>query len=351
MKAKLFFLLVSIIFGLNVLYAQSEKVSFSQTTFDFGTIGEKDGNVTHDFIITNNSDKPLVINSVQTSCGCTTPNYTREPINPKKSGIISVSYNPLGNSGNISKTISVTTNLEPNIVLVIKANVEKGQINPLKKYPISIQTLLFKTQPQLNFDLVNSNKSNSLNLELYNNSDSDIKVNKIFSLPDYMTVEPEIIPAKKSIQLYFSINASKIQKSGFHKGNITFSIDAKKKDFIPYNFVMEENFDKLSVIEKQEKGLINLNNNRAVFLSKDKNSYILKIANSGKSKLNIKEIQSADSNIAFSKKQISINPGRIEEVKITYPVNKLIPGTNSIIYIISDDPNHSVEKISLIVEP
>ena len=61
---------------------------------------------------------------VHASCGCTTPTWTKEPIEPGKKGSVTVAYNPLGRPGVFTKTITVFTNAsEENVTLLIKGEV------------------------------------------------------------------------------------------------------------------------------------------------------------------------------------------------------------------------------------
>ena len=63
-------------------FAAAPVISFDSTTYDFGNIKEAAGPVSHDFVITNTGDAPLIIISATTSCGCTTPEIPKEPIKP-----------------------------------------------------------------------------------------------------------------------------------------------------------------------------------------------------------------------------------------------------------------------------
>lgn len=104
------------------------KIAFDTTQYDFGEILEVDGPVSHDFMFTNNGTLPLVISKVQPSCGCTTPEWTKEPIVPMNIGLIKVTYNPKNRPGPFSKTISVYSNAEtPTVVLHIKGNVLRNE--------------------------------------------------------------------------------------------------------------------------------------------------------------------------------------------------------------------------------
>lgn len=75
------------------------------------------------FEFTNTGKTVLLITNVQGSCGCTATNYTKSPIAPGKSGIITATYNA-ANAGSFSKTVSVNTNLDASVkVLTIKGTV------------------------------------------------------------------------------------------------------------------------------------------------------------------------------------------------------------------------------------
>ena len=105
--------------------AQSPEIKFEKTVHDFGTIQENGGEVTISFEFTNTGDAPLIINAVQVSCGCTSRDWTREPISPKGKGFIKVSYNPKGRPGPFSKSVTVNSNSSKPVVLIIKGDVNK----------------------------------------------------------------------------------------------------------------------------------------------------------------------------------------------------------------------------------
>ena len=82
-------------------------IAATATSHDFGVIKEADGKVSHTFVIKNEGEAPLVVTRVIASCGCTTPEWTKEPIAPGKTGDIKVTYNPAGRPGPFSRSISV----------------------------------------------------------------------------------------------------------------------------------------------------------------------------------------------------------------------------------------------------
>jgi hypothetical protein len=98
-------------------------LKFKQETHDFGMITE--GTVaTYSFEFTNTGKTPVIISNVKPSCGCTTPEWTREPIMPGKKGKVTAAYNSAGRPGNFNKTITVINNGEVSqIVLAIQGRV------------------------------------------------------------------------------------------------------------------------------------------------------------------------------------------------------------------------------------
>jgi hypothetical protein len=101
-------------------------MSFKETVYDFGTIPfDSDGRCYFEFI--NNSDQPLLVNTVRTSCGCTRPEWPEEPVNPGNKGRIGITYNTKI-TGAFHKSITVYSNANNSPVkLFIKGNVEAGK--------------------------------------------------------------------------------------------------------------------------------------------------------------------------------------------------------------------------------
>lgn len=87
-----------------------------QTSFDFGKI--KAGiPVTHEFKFTNSGDAPLVITSVQASCGCTVAEYSKEPIPSGGQGFVKATYNA-AKAGVFTKTVTINSNTQDGVVLL-----------------------------------------------------------------------------------------------------------------------------------------------------------------------------------------------------------------------------------------
>ena len=129
------------------MMAQQPVITFEKTEHDFGKINEGDGRVSVDFEFKNEGMAPLVLSNVRASCGCTTPSWTKEPVEPGQSGKITVTYNPNGRPGRFQKTVTITSNAsEPTKKVYIKGEVIPKQAKPVNKYTLAVGELNMKTK-------------------------------------------------------------------------------------------------------------------------------------------------------------------------------------------------------------
>lgn len=101
--------------------AAKGNIVFDKTVHDYGKVKlNGDGNCVFSF--SNEGSAALVLNNVQSSCGCTVPNWPRTPVEPGKKGDIQVRYNT-NRLGAFSKTITVYSNTGQTVKLTIKGEV------------------------------------------------------------------------------------------------------------------------------------------------------------------------------------------------------------------------------------
>jgi hypothetical protein len=98
-------------------------VEILESEYDFGLIkqGEK---ATHNYKIRNIGNSDLLITSAKGSCGCTVPEWPREPIKPGNEANIKVTFDSKGKTGKQNKRVTLMTNAIPNVkILTIKGEI------------------------------------------------------------------------------------------------------------------------------------------------------------------------------------------------------------------------------------
>ncbi len=99
------------------------EISFEDTLHSFGKLNEGEI-VSYEFNFTNTGESDLLITDTKTSCGCTTPEFPRQPLRAGETGTIKVSFNSTGKRGYNEKSVVVFSNAQPGTQeLLIQAEV------------------------------------------------------------------------------------------------------------------------------------------------------------------------------------------------------------------------------------
>lgn len=140
--------LVSATLLLSTLAMVAQTITFQAVKHDFGTIRQEDGDVTAHFEFTNTGNAPLIISNVKKSCGCTTPTWPTQPIEPGQKGTITATYISSKRPNYFQKTITVYSN-DPEhetVTLTITGNVTPKPANPGDQYAVTMGDLKLKSK-------------------------------------------------------------------------------------------------------------------------------------------------------------------------------------------------------------
>jgi len=128
------------------------KFEFKEVEFDFGNVQEGEL-ATKVFEFKNVGDAPIVISNVKASCGCTTPEWPREPVMPGATSHIKAVYNSKNRPGAFFKTITITSNAsEPNKMLKIKGTVIRDAANQNSGSGQGVVAVTTKSLAQMDVD-------------------------------------------------------------------------------------------------------------------------------------------------------------------------------------------------------
>ena len=331
----------------------AEPLYFREKTHDFGDIKEDDGPAVVEFNVINKTTRPVSILSVKPSCGCTTPDWTKDPIAAGGTGFIKASYDPRGRPGYFNKSLTVTTDWDGTpVVLQITGNV----LNPAKANDPSSFTVvnggLHLKSNSFNLDKVFINKEPvPVSFSAFNASKDTIHFLGSVN-PSYIRViMPKAIPPKAIGAIKIVFDAKLKAQYGFVNENVELKTDDKEmpdKSFSVYATV-EEFFPKLSNDELTKAPVLTVSANVIKFGNVKAGTILdreIKISNTGKKELTIRHAQSNCSCLVVTPGLRVLKPGQETSMKITLDTKGRTGPQNKSVTIYSTDPQNPVQRIT-----
>jgi hypothetical protein len=326
MKKILTILVAILITGTYTLLAQnSAGFNFEKTIHDFGRIKEEGGKVTYTFKFKNNGKKPIIIKNVQSTCGCTTPEWTKAPIVPGKEGFVSAEFDPHQRPGAFNKQIKVYNNLTTQpIVLEIK-----GDVIPKKKeiadiYRHKVGDIRLKSR-HVAFARMYNTKAKTQSVEFINDSDKPVTVgvNEKYLKPHLkVSVSPKTVAPKQTGTITITFDASKKDNWGYHADRLPLMINGTPAPGYPLSVsaTIVEDFSALSPQEIKDAPTMDFDEqefNFGTIKQGDKVTHEFKFKNNGKRDLIIRDTQSSCGCTAVEAKKV-IKPGETSSIKTTF---------------------------------
>lgn len=352
---KLLISLAVLFAGVAAAFAEDlPEITFETITHDFGTFPEESGRVTCEFQFTNTGKADLVLQKVRASCGCTTPEWTKEPVKPGDKGVVKATYNASGRPGAFTKTITVTTNAGEKR-LSIKGDVIPKAQKIEDKYPHEFGAIrLMKKNIYFNTILYPAQKSETI--EIVNNSKEDAKV-AVLHVPAFITVQvPEkALKPGETAKITFVTKSENSGVWGSFKKFATLSVNgqAYEQNLINIFGNIAEDFSKMTAEEKANSPVISIANSFSLGKIKKGATKTFEIAfkNEGKSPLIIRNVTDDASNAAVMFPSKPIKVGKQGTIRVKINTNDMKVQSNGKftqrLTVISNDPNRSTFIVNL----
>ncbi len=151
----------------------SETIKFAERVYDFGTILEADGPVTHEFEFTNSGSKPVTILYVRGGCVSISGEAPRKPVAPGQKAKVKVTFNPAYRPGDFSKEVVVMNSDKEFNRVWVKGHVEEMKHPVSENYPYDYGNGLWMNLGLMSFAHMESGETKSVRLRLANDS-SDV---------------------------------------------------------------------------------------------------------------------------------------------------------------------------------
>jgi hypothetical protein len=332
--------------GILSLNAQQREatISFKEEAFDFGTIKAADGSVSHVFDFTNTGSTPLIIQNVETSCGCTTPEWTKQPVLPGAKGFIKVSFNPEGRSGQIDKTITIKSNAsKPAVYLKITGSIIPKALPVQDEFRFTMGDLRFK-QSQINFSTIPPYANKTEKVEVINSGQTPTKISFV-NVPAFLTVksQPEVLQPNQKGVVIISYDAAKKNDWDFLIDYLFFSINGKQDPNykLTITATIVEDYSKLTPQQLANAPKILFENTAYDFGSikqGQKAEHEFKFKNEGKTNLKLRKISTSCGCTTTNPKDKEIKPGESSSITATFNSTGKVGMQNKVITIISNDP-------------
>lgn len=355
MKLKAIFPLFLLVLISYAGFAQG-KISFEKEAHEFGTIKEEEGNVKYVFSFKNTGNKDLNLEQVKASCGCTTPDWTREPIPAGGEGFVSAEFNPKNRPGKFEKFITVKTDGQQPKVIFLRI---KGQVTPREKgpkdfYPFKDGNLRMKTN-HIAFGEVNYPGQDTGSTILYNEGERPIELDlRATEIPDHITMvaEKTVIQPGERIRLDFTYDSSQKEDYGFLFEFIMLRTndDAKALKRLNLSADVKEDFSKLSTTDKANAPKISFDKVEHDFgklTMGDEVDTQFKITNNGKSKLLIRKTKASCGCTASKPQKTELEPGESTFIDVSF--NSIGKKGHVVKYItvISNDPKNAEQRLKI----
>lgn len=342
-------LLICLLFSV-IAMSQKAVISFDSKTHDFGKVNEEDGKITYIFDFVNKGSGSLVINRVQASCGCTTPTWSKEPIEPGKKGSITVTYNPTGRPGAFTKAITVYSNgVEEQFVLTIHGEVIPKQTGENSAYPIKMGSLSLKTKV-LQMNTIEKGKSQTRTLEILNASKNNITPS-LYNLPPYITVaiSPITLKPKDEGKITFTFNSSVCKQWGPVSDEAYLTLDGTRKISDEYKILLVgnvvEDFSKLTLDQKRKSPILEIAQkvfNFGLLKANQRKTIKLKVLNKGQNPLEIRRVINNNNEFSVKFLKSTIPGNKSTEVIADLNTKNLVVGDYKKTFTIqTNDPENS----------
>jgi hypothetical protein len=341
------FLLGLILPGWSQMAVTTMKVS--ETKHDFGTFKEEAGQQTYNFEISNTGNQPLVIQNVVASCGCTTPEWTKQPIAPGAKGKVTAIYDPKNRPGAFDKTLTVYTNTKPEVtVLSIKGEVVPREKTVEELYTFPVGGVRFENV-QLAFTNIKKNAKKIRVMQVINTSNEPVKI-EFENVPAHLTlkVNPETLkPGQKGL-VEGTYDANKNPGWGNVNDMIRIKLNGVAQNnayyYVSANLV--EDFSALSKDELANAPVFKLesaNVDLGKIAGNTKNDVEFKFTNSGKSDLYIRNVRATCGCTAIvdGQQDAPIKPGQSSSIKATFNSGGYNGKVTKAIYVYVNDPMKS----------
>lgn len=344
--------------ALLALPASAQKITTQHEVVDCGQVVFRKP-VTAEFMLKNDGHKPLVINNVLKSCGCTEVDYPKTGIAAGESFVIKAVYDAK-QMGTFTKQVCLYTNAdEEPFILSMRGKVVGSVVDFAGSYDEMLGVIKSDAQ-EVEFDDVNRGDRPVQRIHIFNPTDELLEP-VVMHLPPYLHafVSPSKVAPRHSAEISFVLDSKKLRDLGLNQTSVYLGERpgdkiAPEKEIV-VSAVLLPGFENMTPTKKALAPKIEMsatNLNLGSFKGKKKLKGEILITNKGKSELDIRSMQMFTMGLQVNLKKSKIQPGETVKMKVTAVAADLKKSRvrHPRILMITNDPDHAKVVVKINVQ-
>jgi len=344
--------------ALLALPASAQKITTQHEVVDCGQVVFNKP-VTAEFVLKNDGLKPLVINNVLKSCGCTEVDYPKTGIAAGESFVIKAVYDAK-QMGTFTKQVCLYTNAdEEPFILSMRGKVVGSVVDFAGSYDEMLGVIKSDAQ-EVEFDDVNRGDRPVQRIHIFNPTDELLEP-VVMHLPPYLHafVSPSKVAPRHSAEISFVLDSKKLRDLGLNQTSVYLGERpgdkiAPEKEIV-VSAVLLPGFENMTPTKKALAPKIEMSAtdlNLGSFKGKKKLKGEILITNKGKSELDIRSMQMFTMGLQVNLKKSKIQPGETVKMKVTAVAADLKKSRvrHPRILMITNDPEHAKVVVKINVQ-
>lgn len=344
--------------SLLALSASAQKITTQHEVVDCGQVLFRNP-VTAEFQMKNEGTKPLVIDKVLKSCGCTSVEYPKESVAPGENFIVKAVYDAK-QMGTFNKQVGIYSNASDKpFMLLMRGKVVDNVTTFGGKYEQMLGDIK-ADNVEVEFDDVNRGDRPVQRIHIFNPTERTMEP-VVMHLPNYLkaVVSPSKLAPHHSAEISLTLDSKKLRDFGLNQTSIYLGerpgdkVSSEKE--IVVSAVLLPDFDNMTSQQKAsapKMEMSTMNLDLGSFNGKKKLKGELTITNVGKKNLDIRSMQMFTTGLQVQLKKSKIAPGETVKLKVTAVADELRKSRakNPRILMITNDPDHAKVTIKVLIK-
>lgn len=326
-------------------------LKFEQEVIELGTVKEVDGVKKVTFLFKNTSKTPVVIQKIESSCGCTTPSFSREPIRPSQNGKIVVEFDPKNRPGKFTKVLYIyVTQSNIPIQIAVKGSVIGRPRTIEDDFPFEWGTKLRATMEGIiPMRHVERNKLKFKVIDIYNYTEQPlsptVSVDKEFV---HVTFEPTTLKPRERGQMIVRVDFSKTDLWGLNGSRITVKVGGETTH-LDLSATVVDNFSLMSPQERKNAPIVEFSEMFKHFGTVKSGSIhtaVFTLKNNGVDDMIVRNCKGASEMLSCKIDKTVIESGDLATITLTLRVG--VTKVNESVIVTVNDPKRPVSELRVI---